>query len=78
MIKLLLRRIIVHIYTSVHGAMSIADNEVKSGAVNRSPDICTTAEENPEKSKLENCLMKTMRPVITSHGVPYLQVSSVS
>ena len=33
------------------------DNEMILGAVNRSPDICLTAEENPRKSQLGDRLM---------------------
>ena len=34
------------------------DNEMILGAVHRSPGICLTAEENPRKSQLGDCLMK--------------------
>ena len=51
------------------------DNEVKLGAVHRSPDIYLTAEENPIKSQLEDSLMKAVQPVISLNGVPYLQMN---
>ena len=47
------------------------------GAVHRSPGICLTAEENPGKTWLGERLIKAMRPVIVSNGVPYLQITSV-
>ena len=39
------------------------DGEVKSGAVNRSPEIYLKAEENSGKPQLGDCLMNTMRPI---------------
>ena len=47
------------------------DNEMIPGAVYRS-GIYFTAEENAGKHQLGNHLFKTVRPVITSNGVPYL------
>ena len=35
------------------------------------------AEKNPEKPQLGDCLMKAVRSVIASNGVPYLQMRSV-
>ena len=54
------------------------DNEMILGAVHRSPGICLTADENPKKPQLGDCLMKgVVRPVIASNGVPFLQIMSV-
>ena len=43
----------------------------------RSPDIYLTAKENLGKPQLEYRLMKVLRPVIASNGVPYLQTRSI-
>ena len=48
------------------------DNEVKPGAVHRSPDIYFAAEENPGKPQPGNRLMNAVQPSIASNGVPYL------
>ena len=47
------------------------DNEVKLGAVHRSPGICFKAYKNIRKSQLGNGMMKTTRPVIAWNGVAY-------
>jgi len=44
-------------------------NEMKLGAVNRSPGIYLTAKEYPSKPQLGGHLMKAMRPIIDSNGV---------
>jgi hypothetical protein len=46
-----------------------SDNETIPGAVNRSPGICLTTEENPGKPQLGDCLMKVMLPVIAPNEV---------
>ena len=53
------------------------DNEIIPGAVYRSPGICLTVEKIPGKPQLGDHLMKAVRPVIASKGVPYLQMRSV-
>ena len=53
------------------------DNMAKPGVVYRSPGIFLTAEENLGKSQLGDGLMKSMRPVIASNGIPYLQMRSI-
>ena len=53
------------------------DNEVKPGAGHKSPGIYLTAEENPGKPQLRDHLMRALRPVIASNGIPYLQMTSV-
>ena len=49
---------------SVASVMSVAndkdDNEMTLGAVHRSPGICLTADENPRKPQLGDCLMKRL------------------
>ena len=55
----------------------VGDNEVKLGAVYRSPGIYLTAEENPRKLQLADHLMKAEEPVTTLNAVPYLQMTSV-
>jgi hypothetical protein len=51
-----------HLLPSVTSVMSVAndkdDNEMILGTVQRSPDICLTAEENPRKPQLGDRLMK--------------------
>ena len=47
------------------------------GAVHRSPDIYLTTEENPGNPQVGDRLMKAVRSVIASNGVPYLQMTSV-
>ena len=42
-------------------------------AVHRYPRFNLTAEETPGKSQLGDRLMKVMRPVNSSNGIPYLQ-----
>ena len=49
------------------------DNEMIMGAVHKSPGICITAEENPRKSQLGDCLKK--RLCDQSNGVPFLPSS---
>jgi hypothetical protein len=49
------------------------DNEVILGYVHRSPGIYLTAEEHPGKPHL----MKDVRAVIASDGVPYFHMTSV-
>ena len=41
-----------------------------SRAVHRSPGRCLTAEKKTGKPQLEDGLMKAVRPVIASNGVP--------
>ena len=53
------------------------DNEMILGDVHTSSGICLTAEESPGKLQLGDRLMKAMRPVSASNGVPYLQMRSV-
>ena len=53
------------------------DNKIISGAVHRSTNIYPTAEKNSGKSQLGDRLMKAVRSVIASYGVPYLQMRSV-
>ena len=50
---------------------------MKSGAVLISPGIYLMAKENPGKPQLEGRLMKAVRSVICSKGVPYLQLTSI-
>ena len=50
------------------------DNKMISEAVYRSPGIYLTVEKNLGKPQLGDRLIKTMRPVIASNGVPYLQM----
>ena len=45
------------------------------GAVYWSPSIYSTSEENYEKSQLNDSLMNAVRPVISSNGVPYIQIN---
>ena len=48
------------------------------GAVYRSPGICLTAEENPQKTLAKRPSDEgAVRPVIASNGVPFLQMWSV-
>ena len=54
-----------------------SDNEMIPGVVHRSSGIYFTAEENPGESQLGDSLMKAVRPVTTSNGIPYLQMRSV-
>ena len=49
------------------------DNEVIPGAVHRSPGICLTAEENPRKPQLGDCLCDQSSPQMG----PFLQMRSV-
>ena len=53
------------------------DNEIITDIVHIFPGIYITAEENPRKTLLGVRLMKGMRPVIASNGIPYLQMTSV-
>ena len=46
-------------------------------AVDRSPSICCTAEKNPGKPQLGDCLMGTVWPVNVSNGAHYFQMTSV-
>ena len=61
---------------SVASVTSVAndkdDNEIIPGTVHKYLGICLKAEENPGKPQLE-----TVRPVIASNGVPFLQIRSV-
>ena len=62
--------------------MSVAndkgDSEMILGAVHRSPGICLTAEENPQKTSARRLSDEgAVRPVITSNGVSYLQMRPV-
>ena len=45
--------------------------------MHRSPGIYLRAEENPGKPDLGDCLMKSVRPVIASNEVPYIQITSI-
>ena len=49
-----------------------SDNEVITGLC-----IYLRAKGNPVKPQLGDCLMKAMRSVIASNGVPYLQMRSL-
>ena len=64
-----------------HSRLSANDkgaNEVKPGAVHRSPGTCFTAEGNPRKHQLGDRLMKTVRPAIASNPVHYHQMTARS
>ena len=50
-----------HTCQSYLSANDKGDNEMKWGAVHKSPDIYFTAEENPAKYKLGDRMMKTVR-----------------
>ena len=52
-------------------------NGVKPGSVQRSPAIYLTVPEISRKPQLRDRLIKAVRPVITSNGVPYLQMWAV-
>ena len=52
------------------------DNEVKPGAMHRSPRVYLTTEGNPGKPQPGDRLTNTVRPV-ASNGVPYLQMTSM-
>ena len=52
-----------------------SDNEIKPGAVHRSPGIYLTAEDNPGKLPTIDHIMKAVRSVIASNVVPYLQMT---
>ena len=39
--------------------------------------IYFTTEENPEKPQLGDRLIKAVRPVIASNGIPFIQMGSV-
>ena len=52
-------------------------NELIPGAVQRSLGINFTAEKNPSKPQLGDCLLKTVRSIIGSTRIPYLQTTSV-
>ena len=52
-------------------------NEIKMETVHRSPGNCLKAGEKPAKSLLGDRLMKAMRLVIASNGVPNLKMRSV-
>ena len=45
--------------------------------MHRCPGVYLTAEENIGKPQLGDRLMKAVRPVITSNGIPYLLIRSV-
>ena len=67
---------------SVASVTSVAndkgDNEMILGAVHRSPGIRLTAEENPQKTSVRRPSNEgTVRSVIASNGVPFLQMRSV-
>ena len=66
---------------SVASVISVANdkgyNEMILGAVHRSPGICLTAEENPQKISAGRPSDEgAVRPVIASNGVPFSQISS--
>ena len=54
-----------------------SDNEMIPGTVHKSPGIYQMAEENHGKPQLGDRLMKAVRPIVSSNGVPYLQMRSV-
>ena len=54
------------------------ENDMTPEVVDRYPDIRLTAEKNRRKPRLGDRLMKVMRPVIASNGVPFLQMKSVA
>jgi hypothetical protein len=45
--------------------------------VHRSLDIYLTTEENPGKFQLEDNLMKAVRTVFASNGIPFPQIASI-
>ena len=47
------------------------------GAVQRSLDICHTAEDHSGKPQIEDRLLKDVRPAVTSDRVPLTKMSSV-
>ena len=47
------------------------------GAAHRSLGICLTTEENPGKPQLGDGLIKSVRLVIASNEIPYLQMTSI-
>ena len=47
-----------------------SDNEMIPGAAHGSPGIYLRTEENSENPKLGDRLMKALRPVIASNGIP--------
>ena len=55
----------------------MGDNEMILGTVHRSLVICLTAEENPRKPQLGDCLINGLCEVFASNGVPFLQMRSV-
>ena len=68
--------------SSVASVTSVAndrgDNEMILGAVHKSPGICLTAEENPQKTSARRPSDEgVVRLVIASIGVSFLQVRSV-
>ena len=70
---------------SVASVTSVAndkgDNEMVLGAVNRSPGICLTVEENSRKLQETSARRPSdegiVRPVVASNGVPFLQIRLV-
>ena len=50
--------------------------DVKQAVVHRS-DIYLAVKENSGKLQLEDRILKIVRPVIASNGIPYLQMTSV-
>ena len=50
----------------------MGDSEMMPGAVHKSPVICLTAEENPEKAQLEDHLTKFCNQLSPQNGVPYI------
>ena len=53
------------------------DNEVKPRALQRSLGIYIMAEENHRKPQVGDHMIKSIKSVIASNGVPYLQMKSL-
>ena len=53
------------------------DNDVQLDDMQRSHGIYLIAERNPAKPQQRDRLVKAVRPVTSSNGVPYLQITSV-
>ena len=53
------------------------DNKIIPEAVYRSSGIYFTAEESPGKPQLVDRLLKPVRPVNATNGVPYLRIASL-
>ena len=66
-----------HLPRVSHKSANDKGDKMIPGAMHRSPGICLTAEETPEKYQIGDRLMKVMEPVIALNGVPYLQMRLV-